>query len=132
MELQNNVLIDTSIWIEYFNGNAQIGEAVDLLIDTERAYIAGPIMAELVHGAKNKKEAEELFANLKALPYVDIRKSDWSDIGFFLMELRKKGIAVPFTDAVIACMAIKNRLCVYSLDKHFSLIDKLVKFQPMG
>ncbi len=129
MELQSKVLIDTSIWIEYFRGNAQIGEAVDLLIDASSAYITGPIMAELIHGVKNKKQAEELLASLKALPYVDIRKSDWSDIGFFSLELRKKGIAIPFTNAVIACMAIKNHLCVYSLDKHFDLIDGLVKFQ---
>ncbi|HHV82890.1 MAG TPA: PIN domain-containing protein [Tepidanaerobacter syntrophicus] len=129
MELQSKVLIDTSIWIEYFRGNAQIGEAVDLLIDAGSAYITGPIIAELIQGIKNKKQAEELLASLKALPYVDIRKSDWSDIGFFSLELRKKGIAIPFTDAVITCMAIKNHLCIYSLDKHFDLIDGLVKFQ---
>lgn len=128
MELLSKVLIDTSIWIEYFYGNGQIEEAVDLLIDTERAYITGPIMTELIQGVRNKKQAEELFTNLKALPYIDIGKSDWSDIGFFLLELRKKGIVIPFTDAVIACMAIKNHLCVYSLDKHFDLVDGLVKF----
>ncbi len=129
MELQSKVLIDTSIWIEYFRGNAQIGEAVDLLIDAGSAYTTGPIIAELIQGVKNKKQAEELLASLKALPYVDIRKSDWSDIGFFSLELRKKGIVIPFTNTVIACMAIKNHLCVYSLDKHFDLIDGLVKFQ---
>lgn len=83
MELQSKVLIDTSIWTEYFHGNGQIEEAVDLLIDTGRAYITGPIMTELIQGVRNKKQAEELFTNLKALPYIDIGKSDWSDIGFF-------------------------------------------------
>ena len=129
MELQTKVLIDTSIWIEYFRGNARIDEAVDLLIDSGRAYITGPVMAELIQGVKTKKQAEELLTNLKALPYVDIRKSDWSDIGFFSLEFRKKGIAIPFTDTVIACMAIKNHLCVYSLDKHFDLIEGLAKFR---
>lgn len=69
-----------------------------------------------------------LLEHQKVMYSFNERSLDWSDTGVFLLELRKKGVVIPFTNAVIACMAIKNHLCVYSLDKHFDLVDGLVKF----
>ncbi|AYO31344.1 PIN domain-containing protein [Biomaibacter acetigenes] len=127
--LTGKVLIDTSIWIEYFRGNSEITNIVDLLIDEDRAVIVGPVISELIQGVKDKTKAEELITNIKALPYIDIRKSDWIDIGLFSFRLRKKGLTIPFTDTIIAAVAIKYHLSMYSIDKHFDYIEELLKFQ---
>jgi len=41
-DLDGRVLIDSSIWIEYFRGKGNIAEEVDRLIDEDRAVIIGP------------------------------------------------------------------------------------------
>ncbi len=56
-----NVLIDTSAWIDYFrNGSGFIGDMVTDLIQDDKTFMTGPVIAELLHGVRGKKEAEEL------------------------------------------------------------------------
>lgn len=123
------ILIDSSIWIEYFRGKSDVGEVVDRLIDEDRAVIIGPIISELVQGLKDKTKVKELISNFEALPYIDIKKSNWVDIGILALNLKKKGINIPFTDMIIAAIATKYHLYVYSLDKHFNLVTGLLKYR---
>jgi len=128
-DLAGKILIDSSIWIEYFRGKSDVGEVVDRLIDEDRAVIIGPIISELVQGLKDKTKVKELISNFEALPYIDIKKSNWVDIGILALNLKKKGINIPFTDMIIAAIATKYHLYVYSLDKHFNLVTGLLKYR---
>jgi predicted nucleic acid-binding protein len=55
------VLIDTSAWIDFFRetGGA-VGDLVADLVRLDRAYLTGLVMAELLHGAKGKRETTQL------------------------------------------------------------------------
>jgi len=58
-----NVLIDTSAWIDFFrDSSGAAGDMVAELIRLDRAYLTGPVMAELLHGARGKREATQLDA----------------------------------------------------------------------
>ena len=115
-----NVLIDTSAWIDFFrDSSGAVGDMVAELIRLDRAYLTGPVMAELLHGARGKQEATQLDDVFVTIPILDVSLEDWVTTGTALHALRKKGVSVPLTDVLIASVAQRNKMAVLTLDKHF-------------
>ena len=115
-----NVLIDTSAWIDFFRSNSgSAGDAVADLIRLDNAYLTGPIIAELLHGARGKKEISQLNFIFTVIPCLEINQNDWKMTGNTLRQLRGKGLSIPLTDTLIASVAIRNNMPVLTLDKHF-------------
>lgn len=115
-----NVLIDTSAWIDFLRSNSgSAGDLVADLIQLDNAYLTGPIIAELLHGAQGKKEASMLDFLFTTIPYLEISRNDWKTAGDTLQKLRGKGLSIPLTDVLIATVAIRNNMAVLTLDKHF-------------
>jgi predicted nucleic acid-binding protein len=116
----NNVLIDTSAWIDFLRSSkGKTGDLVAGLIRSDKARITGPVIAELLHGIRNKKEVAQLDLLLETIPCQDITRDDWQTTGNTLRKLRKKGLTIPLTDVLIATVAQNNRMAVLTLDKHF-------------
>ncbi|MCI5162804.1 MAG: PIN domain nuclease [Candidatus Electrothrix sp. AX5] len=118
------VLIDTSAWIDFFRDTGgAVGDMVAELIQLDQAYLTGPVMAELLHGAKGKREMKNLEAVFATIPILDITGEDWLATGNSLQALRKKGCTVPLTDVLIASVAQRNNMAVLTLDKHFQYLS---------
>lgn len=120
------ILVDTSIWIEYFKGNKQV---VDLIHDKVQysIYIAGPSITELIQGLKTSSE-KVIFADLLgSLPSLPVTDQDWIDAGKIGSTLREKGITVPLPDLLIYTLAFNNNCSLYSKDKHFKMINDAIK-----
>ncbi|MCW5212273.1 PIN domain-containing protein [Desulfobulbus sp. TB] len=118
------VLIDTSAWIDFFRDTGgAAGDIVAELIQRDQAYLTGTVMAELLHGAKGKREMKSLEAVFATIPILDVTGEDWLTTGNTLQALRKKGCTVPLTDVLIACVAQRNNMAVLTLDKHFQHIS---------
>ncbi len=69
-------------------------------------------LAELLHGAKGKREKKELEAVFTTIPILDVTGEDWLATGNTLQALQKKGCTVPLTDVLIACVAQRNKMAV--------------------
>lgn len=89
------------------------------LIRLDRAYLTGPVTAELLHGVRGKKEAAQLHFLFSTIPYWEVEREDWITAGNTLHALRKKGLSIPLTDVLIAGVAIRHQAAVLTLDKHF-------------
>ena len=114
------VLVDTSAWIDFFrNSSGACGDLVADLIRSDSAYLTGPVISELLHGVKGKKEASQLNFLFTTIPYMEIDRNDWSMTGSTLQKLRGKGLSIPLTDVLIATVAVRNDMMVLTLDKHF-------------
>ena len=50
------ILIDTSVWIEFFRGRDPFASRVDSLLAGAEAAIAGPIVTELRRGLRTARE----------------------------------------------------------------------------
>jgi len=124
-----NVLIDTSAWIDFLrDSGGRAGDIAAELIRLDRAFITGPVIAELLHGCRGKKETAQLQSLFSAVPCLDIIREDWMATGDSLRTLKEKGLAVPLTDALIAAVAARNKMAVLTLDKHFQHLPvELVK-----
>jgi len=115
------VLVDTSIWIDYFR-SGENSEKLDYLIDENLVIINELILAELLPLLILKKEKIliELLGKIKKYP-VNI---NWNKLIAFQVKCLKSGSSgVGIPDLIIAQNAIQNHLPVYSIDKHFGFMQ---------
>jgi predicted nucleic acid-binding protein len=67
------VLVDTSVWIDYFNGiDSPETALLDRLLGTGRLLTGDLILAELLQGFVNESEARRAYNLLVELPYRDL------------------------------------------------------------
>ncbi|AAS10694.1 MULTISPECIES: PIN domain-containing protein [Treponema] len=117
------VLVDTSVWIEYFRGNEQVKNLNDL-IDSNTLAINDLILTELLPFIIQKKEnkLKKLLLNLDRIKM----NIDWNGlIQMQTLNLQNGINKVGIPDLIIAQNAIQTNLHLYSLDKHFKLMSSL-------
>lgn len=124
----NKVMVDTSIWIEYFRNNADIVNIVDDLLDKNQLYITGPVIAELIQGIRTDKDLELLTRYIDAIPYQSCTIEDWKNAGMLSYKLRKEGKVIPLTDMLIAAVSIRFGMKVFTYDRHFDYIPDVELF----
>lgn len=113
----SKVLVDTSIWIDYFRGNP-VAAPVSDLIDTGQLMVNDLILAELIPSIL-KRDEKELHGLLLSIEKVEL-EIDWEEIIEFQIQNLKAGnnhIGIP--DLVIAQNSIQNDLVIFENDKHF-------------
>jgi len=122
-----SVLVDTSIWIEYFrNGNHY--KELDLLIDENIVVINDLILAELIPFLKVRKQ-NKIIELLKSINNLQLH-INWNEIIGYQVKCLKKGInGVGIPDLVIAQNAKQNDCEVYSSDNHFILLSKTINIK---
>ena len=123
MKTTDKILVDTSIWIEYFNKPQSLhGKEVAHLIEGDRIVLCGIIIAELLQGASSIQEYNELKDTLLLLPFLEESTSTWEKTGRVSFELRRNGKTIPIIDCLIAVLAEQNNCLIYTLDSHFTTI----------
>ena len=119
------VLVDTSIWIDYFRGGNN-SKDIDFLIDENIIVTNEIILAELIPYLKIKKQLKviDLLHEVNRLPL----SIHWEEIIEFQVKCLKggaNGVGIP--DLIIAQNAKQNSCELYSLDKHFRLLNQVIK-----
>jgi predicted nucleic acid-binding protein len=120
-----SVLVDTSIWVDYFRGGSGSGK-LDGLINENLVATNDLILAELVPFLIIKKQfpVVKLLQAVNCLPM----QVDWEEIIEFQVKCLRAGAnGVGIPDLIIAQNAKSNNCKVYSLDKHFRLLNQLIK-----
>lgn len=123
--MRQKIIVDTSIWIEYFKGNFSYTEFIEKGLNEGFVYVTGPIISELLQGVRTQKEYDMLVQCIDAIPFMDCEYKDWINAGSISFRLRKKGITVPLTDVLIAAVALRNNAKIYTLDNHFEKIPDI-------
>lgn len=121
------VLVDSSIWIEYFRGGKNIDrDRFNSLIDNNQICVNDLILSELIPLLLHKKEftVTELLKSIKNIP-VNIA---WDEIVNYQTVNLKNGLNnIGIPDLIIMQNALQNDLLLYSIDKHFQFMKKLHK-----
>jgi len=127
--LENLVLIDTCIWVPFFN-RPQSAEkrAVDLLLDEDLAAINGPILAEVLQGIRRDERADWVASSLRGLHFLQLEWDDWCSAARLGRQLVAKQKRLPLTDLLVAAAALRHDCAVYTSDPHFDLIARLKRF----
>ena len=121
------VLVDTSVWIEYFKGTERAA-VLNELINNNALCINNLVLAELLPSINLRKESE-LKRLLLTVNQIDI-EIDWDEIIDMQTKNLLNGInKVGIPDLIIAQNAIKNDLFLFSFDKHFRLMQDLFELK---
>lgn len=116
----SGVLLDTSAWIDFLRpGGGALAEQVADLIEGDRALLCGVVVAELLQGAKGGREEKQVGYLIARLPRLATTEEDWDEAGRVLNGLRRRGITVPLTDALIAVIAKRCNVEILTADQHF-------------
>lgn len=120
------VLIDSSVWIELFRkkGDLYTSVAVENIIEEMQACFCGIIKLEVLGGARENEKTT--ISNLfSVVPYIQHPETTWDETVRFQWRVRKSGLSIPWSDAVIANLANKHGHRVYARDKHFEALSNL-------
>lgn len=116
------ILVDSSVWIDYFNGNISFQtDYLDSIVGKEIIIIADIIFIEVLQGFKNDSDYIDAKELLELFPIVNILDKDVALKGIALYrDLRKNGITIRKTiDTIIAAYCILNSLSLLQSDKDF-------------
>lgn len=124
-----SVLVDTSIWIEYFRtGNNS--EKLDFLIDENLIVINDLILAELVPSLRVRNQ-RKIISLLHSINKLELSIS-WDQIIEFQLKCLKNGLnGIGIPDLIVAQNAKQNQCTIYSLDNHFELMKDILKLRLM-
>ena len=118
-----NVLVDTSIWIDFFrNKSLPTSQNLLHLLDNDHACTTGIVITELLRGARDEGELKRVRELLKPVLITAPQEKTWEEAGHLAYKLSKKGLTIYTVDAVIAAIAKENKLALFTTDKHFSQI----------
>lgn len=120
--MKDNILADTSVWIEFFKARSVTGNALEKLIKEHRVWTCGIVLFELIKGVKSEAEKTSILETLLSLEYIEMSPLLWKNAGEVAASLKKEGKNLPMSDIFIASLAIKHNLQIFTLDKHFAQI----------
>jgi predicted nucleic acid-binding protein len=119
-----SVLVDSSVWIEYFRGSPGDGR-LDFLIEEDLVVVNDVILAELIP-ALHLRRQRKLIALMREIACPPLAV-DWDDLIRMQITCLRHGInKVGVPDLLIAQHAIQNHLELYSRDKHLARLAKYV------
>ena len=124
------IILDTSIWIEFFKRSPNYYEHTRVLLENEKVYALEFIFGELLVGSRNKKESEIILDYWNNLPKFDI-SNIWIKAGKLssIDKLYSKGIGL--IDCAIIVAAKKNKAKIWSLDKQLNnVLNSKNKYIP--
>ena len=124
--MRDKVLIDTSVWIAYFQTRPQAGitDRVDEILASNTVCVPKIVLAELIQGAHSEKDLSVIRQFLEAFHIIGEEENTWLEAGKLSYALKKKGKSVNLADCYIAVMANENDCAILTLDKHFKDIQK--------
>lgn len=121
----NRVLIDTSVWIDYFRGkNVQLAEKADEALTFYEVFVPKIVIAELIQGSKSEKEIKVIEEFFGAFNVIDHTENTWIEAGRLSFAMKRKGLTVNLVDCYIAVLSIEYNCKMFSLDEHFKSIKK--------
>ncbi|MBN1184902.1 MAG: PIN domain-containing protein [Bacteroidales bacterium] len=123
----NNVLLDTSAWIDYFEG-AKHTPQIDSLLDDRAVCINKIIICELYPFLHVNKQFE-LLDLLKAVPEIPLT-IDWDKIISYQTTILKNSIKrIGIPDLIILDNAIQTDISILTLDKPLLQLKSIIKFK---
>jgi predicted nucleic acid-binding protein len=127
--MADRILIDTCIWATVFaRPNSPENRTVGELIEDDRVVVIGPVLAEVLVGFRRREQANWAASRLKNLGWIVIEWDDWREAAALGRHLATSGQRLPLTDLVIAAIALRHDLPVYTVDPHFDRFSNLQRF----
>ncbi|MBL7076300.1 MAG: PIN domain nuclease [Kiritimatiellae bacterium] len=121
------VLIDTTVWIDFFAGTPtpQVSVLELLISEGEDVCTCGIVLAEVLQGIRNDRTYRKTRSYFENLVYLPMNQGVFVKSADMYRALRRKGITIrkPL-DCMIASVAIVHRAQLLHNDRDFAPIQK--------
>lgn len=114
------ILIDTSVLIRYLRTH---DAAIESVLTTNQIAVSVVTRAEILHGARDETDYQRLTAALDGFIQIGGDSGTWDSLARNLYLLRLNGTPIPSSDALIATIAIREGVELWTLDNHFTLVQ---------
>lgn len=91
-------------------------------------YTCGVILYELLQGTRKAGEEKQVITAFSALKMLQYDTSIWIKAAKISANLRCSGLTLPFSDILIAAIAIEHNLVVLTIDTHFQHIPDVTLY----
>ncbi len=120
------ILVDSSVWIDFFNSSP--GRAGDelrrMITDAEPFALTGLVITEILQGLTRDASRIERYLSqwemLEPSGYATYREA-----ASIFRVARAKGVTLTTIDALIGAIAVEHGASVFTLDKDFSRIARI-------
>ncbi len=116
------ILVDSSVWIDFFNGvSCSETDKLNEILGLEEVVIGDLILAEVLQGFRSDTDYKAAKNVLTSLTVYDLLGKDMAiKSANNFRKLRKKGITIRKTaDVIIATYCIENKIPLLFTDKDF-------------
>ena len=128
----SEVLIDTSVWIDFFGGRAlsHVSELTRLIEEDENLCTTGVILTELFQGIRSDTQYRKTEEYFGALIYLPMTEAIFVSAAALYRMLRKKRVTIRQpVDCMIASVAIDYAIPLLQNDRDFDQIAKHSKLR---
>ena len=129
------ILVDTSVWIDYFKGiETQETNLLDTALSNDSVAIGDLILLEILQGFRSDKDYETAKEHLQVLPQISMLSPEIAiNAAENYRVLRKRGITIRKTaDVIIATFCINKSIPLLFADKDFIPFTKHLKLQSVS
>ena len=124
-------MVESSVFI-----NAQrrpdSDDSIELLslLSSGEAVVTGPVIMEYIRGARSAEDLDFLTERIVSIECLDVDQQTWVTAGRISNQLIRMGQMLTDLDVVIAAVAIRQNIPLYTLDRGFDRIPELRLYQP--
>jgi len=122
------MLVDTSVWIDFFNGHAspEADRLAQAIAEAESLSIPGLVWTEILLGFRSESDANRIAELLEAFEYVkEPNRADYIEASRIYRVCRTNGYTIRSTiDCLIAQLCLRDGLDLLSKDRDFKAIAR--------
>lgn len=127
------VLVDTSVWIEFFRPSSKFD--LQSILDLEEIVTCPPVVQEVLQGFDNQRSFRLAREAMLAFPMVeeDLPLEAYLEAAELYRSARRAGLT-PRTgvDCLIAICAIRNSLSLLHRDRDFDALARVVPLEALS
>ena len=127
------VIADTSAWIAFqTKPDSKLGREFDALLADDEIVMVGPVLAELLQGARSESDFSFFAERLGALAFLEADQETWIKAGELNYQLRARGRIIPMADLIVSALAIQHDIPVYTSARDYQEVPGLQIYEPAG
>lgn len=128
------LLVDTSVWVDYLNGNGSVyADALDKVLDNDLVIMGDIILTEILQGFRSDRDfrqAKNLLSTLECHTLLAGQNMAIQCASNYRL-LRRRGVTVRKTvDVIIASFCIAQQLPLLHCDRDFLPMEKHLGLKP--
>jgi predicted nucleic acid-binding protein len=122
-------VVDTSVWVDFFRGNAAAVTRVDGLLADGAVAFTGPIRAEVLSGAHSSAHYERLRNLFGGLVAVPDPAALWERVAEYRFALARGGFQAEIVDLTIAVATVARGFRLLTRDRDFERIRTVIPIE---